>query len=105
MEEDRKLSPLRWVHQSAFSANLKARDEWRTKSGMLASGKIRYVIEFRLDKVYWRIFMEGELTNLAHGWVGTEQEVKDAVEAWRNDNLEMPIFKAGQSLADASIEV
>ena len=97
MEEDQKLPPLRWVHQSAFSANLKSRDEWRTKSGMLASGRIRYTIEDSFGRVYWRIFFEGEHSNLAHGYVDTEVEAKEAVEAWRNDNLEMPILKAKES--------
>ena len=97
MEEDQKLPPLRWVYQSAFSADLKARDEWRTKSGTLASGKIRYTIEFGNVLAYWRIFLEGEQTSLARGYVNTEQEAKEAVEAWRNNHLEMPIFKARQS--------
>lgn len=98
MEEYQKELPkLRWCMDSLFTRNLKARDEWRTKSGTLKSGRIRYVIEFRLVRVHWRIFMEGELTNLAHGWVGNEVEAKEAVEVWRNDHLEMPIFKARQS--------
>lgn len=97
MEEDQKLPPLRWVHQSAFSLDLKARDEWRTKSGMLASGRIRYTIEDNFGRVYWRIFFEGEHTTLAHGYEDTDAQAKEAVEAWRNDNLEMPILKAKES--------
>ena len=97
MEAQSELPKLRWVAQSAFSKNLKARDEWRTKSGTLASGKIRYVIEHRHVLVYWRIFIEGEHTTLAHSHVGTEQHAKDDIEAWRNDHLEMPIWIASQS--------
>ena len=89
--------PLRWCMWDAFSSNLKARDEWRTSTGLLASGKIRYVIEHRHVLVYWRIFIEGEHTTLAHSHVGTEQHAKDDIEAWRKDHLEMPIWKASQS--------
>ena len=95
--EVRELPKLRWCAQSAFSKDLKARDEWRTKSGTLASGKIRYTIEFGALSIHWRIFLEGEQTSFAQGGVLSEQRAKDYIEAWRNDHLEMPIWKASQS--------
>ena len=97
MEGQSELPKLRWVAQSAFSKNLKARDEWRTKSGTLASGKIRYTIQFGAVSVHWRIFLQGEQSSFAQGRGLSEQEAKDAIEAWRNDHLEMPIWKASQS--------
>ena len=97
MEAQSELPKLRWCADGIFTKNLKARDEWRTKSGTLASGKIRYTIEFGVVSVHWRIFLQGEQSSFAHGRGLSEQEAKDAIEAWRNDHLEMPIWKASQS--------
>ncbi len=97
MEDESELPKLRWCVDGIFTRNIKARDEWRTKQGTLASGKIRYTIQFGAVSVHWRIFLQGEMTSLAHGKVATDQEAKDAIEAWRNDHLEMPIWKASQS--------
>jgi len=85
--------PLRWSMWDAFSSNLKARDEWRTSVGTLASGRIRYTVESRDGKHYWRIFNEGDYGSHAHGYCDTQEEAIKKIEKWRKDHLEMPVFK------------
>ena len=67
MEAQSELPKLRWCMDSIFTKNMKARDEWRTKAGTLASGKIRYTIQFGAVSVHWRIFLQGEQSSFAQG--------------------------------------
>lgn len=85
--------PLRWCMWDAFSSNLKARDEWRTSEGLLASGKVRYTVESRDARFYWRVSNEGEYTIHAHGYCDTQEDAINKIEKWRKDHLEMPVFK------------
>lgn len=88
-----KPKPLRWCMWDAFSSNLKSRDEWRTSAGLLASGRIRYTVESRDGKHYWRIFDAGDHRGHAHGYCDTQEEAIKKIEKWREDHLEMPVFK------------
>ncbi len=85
--------PLRWSMWDAFSSNLKARDEWRTSEGLLASGKVRYTVESRDARFYWRISNEGDYGSHAHGYCDTQEDAIREIEKWRQDHLEMPVFK------------